>query len=337
VDPLDWLAGDSDGDGVRDDADDVDHDHEANLDELDAELATPDKLQRPLTACVPNIDSRGCIEGAQDPDRDGVLNRDDADDDNDGLSDALEGSLGLRSDKADTDADGVTDGFEYESAIDLNNRALPHPGKRPYPNPLDGTDAETDFDGDSLSLREEYLAWRFSGSPATLSYSDGTQYTGGKTAVSGAADLDGDGFLSDEEKDLDGDGLSNWDELHGRMLQGWWVSAYNGTNGPLETKYYGRDFAEPNFADADSDGDGVLDGADDQDGDGFSNVTELSRPSNWQTTYVSTAHSGAPTPNRYARVQPFNPCKPINSDACHNSPPFGYYPPGEDWKSPHNS
>jgi hypothetical protein len=339
VDPLDWLAADSDGDGVRDDADDVDHDDVGNLDELLAELASPVKLQRPLNACVPNIDSRGCIEGAQDPDRDGVLNRDDADDDNDGLSDGLEGSLSLRSDKADTDGDDVTDGFEYESAIDLNNRALPHPGKRPYPNPLDGSDAATDFDGDSLTLLEEYFAWRFSGSPATLSYSDGTQYTGGKVALAPGSplDLDGDGFQSDEEKDVDADGLVNWDETHGRMRQGWWVAQYNGTNGPLETKYYGRDFVEPSFVDHDSDGDGVGDGADDQDGDGRANVDEVSRPSDWQTTYVSTAHSGMPTPNRYARVQPFNPCKPINSDACHNSPPFGYYPNTEDWKSPHNN
>jgi hypothetical protein len=236
--------------------------------------------------------------------------------------------------KADTDGDLVSDGFEYESAIDLNNRALPHPGKRPYPNPLDGSDAATDFDGDSLTLLEEYLASRFSGSPAVLSYSDGTQYTGGKPAASGAADLDGDGFLSDEEKDVDGDGLANWDETHGRMRQGWWVAKYNGTNGPLETKYHGRTFAEPSFVDRDSDGDGVLDGADDQDGDGHANADEVTRPSDWQTTYVSTTHPGT---NRYARVQPFNPCKPINSDACHNSPPFDAYPPGEDWKSTHNS
>ena len=48
---------------------------------------------------------------------------------------------------ADTDGDGVTDGYEYSSAVDLNNddyrrptASLPYPGKRPYPNPLDAGD-----------------------------------------------------------------------------------------------------------------------------------------------------------------------------------------------------
>ena len=36
---------------------------------------------------------------------------------------------------------------------------MPYPGKRPYPNPLDGTDANTDYDGDSLTLGEEYKLW----------------------------------------------------------------------------------------------------------------------------------------------------------------------------------
>ena len=35
--------------------------------------------------------------------------------------------------------------------------------------------------------------------------------------------------------------------------------------------------------------------------------------------------------NPLARVNPFNPCKPIYSDACHNPAPLGYYEAGEDW------
>jgi hypothetical protein len=49
-------------------------------------------------------------------------------------------------------------------------------------------------------------------------------------------------------------------------------------------------------------------------------------------TYVSTAHAGT-NPDPLSRTQPFNPCKPINSDFCHSHPPFGYYPDNEDWKS----
>ena len=70
--------------------------------------------------------------------------------------------------KADTDGDGVEDGYEYQSARDLNddehqdpNTYLPYPEKRPYPNALDGTDGDTDHDGDSLTLLEEYGLWKY--------------------------------------------------------------------------------------------------------------------------------------------------------------------------------
>ena len=81
--------------------------------------------------------------------------------------------------------------------------------------------------------------------------------------------------------------------------------------------------------DADSDGDGVLDGADDQDHDGLSNAFEVARPYDWADTYVSYAHPGT---NPYARVQPFNPCKPVFSEVCHRHPPFDYYGETEDWQ-----
>jgi hypothetical protein len=39
-------------------------------------------------------------------------------------------------------------------------------------------------------------------------------------------------------------------------------------------------------------------------------------------------HSGT---NPYARVQPFNPCKPVFAGTCHRHPPIGYYQ-DEDWQ-----
>ena len=89
----------------------------------------------------------------------------------------------------DTDLDGVEDGYEYQSARDLNddeyqpplNGVLPYPGKRPYPNALDSSDGNIDFDGDVLTLREEYFLWSYTisrGGPRQLfplSYSDGEQ------------------------------------------------------------------------------------------------------------------------------------------------------------------
>ena len=84
-------------------------------------------------------------------------------------------------------------------------------------------------------------------------------------------DFNNDGFLSDNERDEDADGLTNYDETHGRMTPGWWQSCYSGEAS------HGVHFAAPDFLDSDSDGDTVRDGADDQDHDDIPNVMELSR------------------------------------------------------------
>jgi hypothetical protein len=327
VDTLDWLSADSDGDGIRDDQDDADHDDVPNITEYLAEIAAPfkDRSYRQLDACIPSADSRFCLLGSADVDRDGIPNRDDSDDDGDGLPDTLEKQFGLDSLRADTDSDGVSDGYEYWSALDLNGAAVPYPGKAPYPNALDGTDTNIDFDGDGLTLKEEYQAWNYSGRPLPLSYSDGNSRSGG------TATKDGD-------KDVDHDGLTNFQETHGAMRISWWVIRYDGTNGPKETPYpdVSRRYKEPSFVDPDSDGDGILDGNDDQDHDGYLNWFEVSRPANWQDTYTSTRYPWGVAvghTNPLARVNPYNPCKPIDSEDCRN--PFvediDYYDPGEDW------
>jgi hypothetical protein len=325
VDTLDWLSADSDGDGIRDDDDDADHDDIPNITEYLAEIFAPwgDRKYRQLDACVPNVDSRFCLIGSADVDNDGIPNRDDTDDDGDGLSDTVEQQYKLDALKADTDGDGVSDGYEWWSALDLNGAAHPFPGKAPYPNALDATDADIDFDGDGLTLTEEYKAWNYAGRPQPLNYSDGNPYT------SGTAQRDG-------QKDIDNDGLSNFAETTGPMRIDWWELKYDGQNGPKETPYpdVERRFAEPSFIDPDSDGDGILDGNDDQDHDGYLNWFEVSRPANWQATYTSTAFPWQVDPthtNPLARVNPFNPCKPIKSAACHDPYPEGYYEPGEDW------
>ena len=92
--------------------------------------------------------------------------------DSDLLSNAREKALGTDPCLRDTDTDGVDDYFEVESALDLNQRAVPYPGKRPFPNALDPSDgapagvgfSQYDFDGDGLTTLEEYRAWRYTGS-----------------------------------------------------------------------------------------------------------------------------------------------------------------------------
>jgi hypothetical protein len=272
------------------------------------------------------------------------------DSDKDGLNDALEVQIGTDPCSADTDGDGVSDGYEYYSAQDLNSTVLfgsgpllPYPAAAPYPNPL-FPDAGVDYDGDGLSQGDEYSLWHKFGDgqlPLT-SYSDGKQYTKDVNADPSKPwqDLDGNGKLDDGEQDADGDGLGNWDESHGRMTPAWWTSTYDGTNGPTET-VYPVPFTGTDMLKNDTNGDGVPDGLSDQDHDGLTNEFELARPADWLTTYVSEAQNWNPNTNQiapgadpYARVNPFNPCKPVWSQTCHLRIPFGYYKPGEDWAFP---
>jgi hypothetical protein len=274
------------------------------------------------------------------------------DSDKDGLNDALEVQIGTDPCSADTDGDHVSDGYEYNAAQDLNSTVLfgsgpllPYPALRPYPNPL-YPDQEVDYDGDGLTMGDEYALWKKFGDgqlPLT-SYSDGKQVT--KTVAADPAkpwqDLNGDGTLDDGEQDGDGDGLGNWDESHGRMVPDWWVAAYNGSDGGVkESVYPGVTFTGTDMLVADTNGDGRVDGLSDQDHDGLTNQFEVARPYNWETTYVSTAwnwdsntNAMAPGADPYARVQPFNPCKPVWSKTCHLRIPFGYYKAGEDWAFP---
>jgi hypothetical protein len=341
--------GDCDNDGAKNKVD-RDDDNDSLPDTVEASLN--------LNPCKADTDGDGVEDRWEfDCDRNGVLNRDEADDDKDLLNDGLEQAIGTSPCSADSDADGVPDGYEFKSAQDLNddenqepNTYLPYPGQRPYPNAL-FKDAGTDYDGDTLTLGEEFALWRKYGNRSTLTsllYSDGEQYSASTRgsdghriptlpaagyskqanfvnwataagyrevklwgAKDGAGDwydpayqdlyglfdvdrsapdndpgdnafgespselfyndIDGDGYLSDDERDEDADGLTNYDESHGRMLLTYWSSCYT-TEKPYQTAYAGTDLADP-----DSDGDGVRDGADDQDHDDIPNVMELSR------------------------------------------------------------
>jgi hypothetical protein len=141
-------------------------------------------------------------------------------------------------------------------------------------------------------------------------------------------DYDNDGFVSDDERDEDADGLSNFDETHGRMLPSWWSTCY-GVEAPYPVKYAGTDAGNP-----DSDGDGVRDGADDQDHDDIPNIMELSRRSasgvydakGGEECKVPDEPQGASQPyqhhpNLYGQVNPYNPCLPATfSRTCNRHP-----------------
>ena len=339
----------------------------------------------------------GCIPKTSDPN---------ADTDGDMLPDALEVALGTDPCTADTDGDGVPDGYEYQSALDLNRNAnssaipWPFPGKEPYPNPLYAGDANTDFDGDSLTLKEEYtasFAWLINGldpqhklqtfvpykpnpnpnnNVMVVAYSDGDQTTnptaqgnplGDPTGPPAPAnpgdqspyDVNGDGvvnsadtwgfvdfnpllsdttgvydpghdvpswinytgqsFLTDEEKDIDGDGLTNFAETHGPMSgPGWWLAdPISKNDGTYYIPYQGT-----NWLNADTDGDGIPDGADDQDHDGYTNIEE-----SYGAYIAGPFMAWAAAHNERINVHPFNPCLPnVLSPECDRHPTADYAP-----------
>jgi hypothetical protein len=274
-----------------------------------------------------------------DCDADGTPDATDPDDDNDLLPDGIEATIGTDRCNLDSDGDGVTDGFEYESAYDLNgNRAVvSFPKTAPYPNPLNAGDTGFDFDGDGLTLREEYILWRHTGARLPLSYSDGDQDSTG-TANSGdrtarlsviggiALDRDGDGFLTDDEKDADADGLTNWEETHGPMIVSWWGAKY-----PTEKQFAGKAGAAPlyetSFVVRDSDGDGIADGADDQDHDDISNVNEVSRDRTLHWVHVYNPCLPNPNSRTCSRYVPFSdPWAPFGM-----TPKLGEDPNNLDW------
>ncbi|MBE2316621.1 IPT/TIG domain-containing protein [Solirubrobacter sp. CPCC 204708] len=349
------------------------------------------------------------IPPAPDGDCDGdrTLNSADADDDNDLLPDPLELSLKLDPCVGDTDGDGVEDGFEYQSAIDLNNddyqapnTAIPFPAKTPYPNPL-FKDADVDYDGDSLTLDDEYKLWKYtyevnftaSRTLTPLSYTDGAQYslsqlTGGNgrrqptqlvatyappqtfrtwlatygfesvtlrsvpgifsdpmtegvlethnitnmDRVGGTTpdywNVESDLYVSDNERDEDADGLTNYHEVSGPMTRDWWEACYSNENA------YPIKYAGTKAYDNDSDGDGIVDGADDQDFDDVPNIMELSRslagnyPIQAANCDTGSAIHDSSVPNK-ALVNPFNPCLPDRfSRTCPIHPTIGQkYPP----------
>jgi hypothetical protein len=318
-----------------------------------------------------------------DCDRDGTPDASDTDDDNDLLADTTEAAIGTLTCVADTDNDGIEDGWEYSSALDLNQAscpqlpggadypqpcapAMPYPGKRAYPNPRDGEDAHADYDGDWMTAHEEFTAWKKKAAASaphrTLTdmwYSDGKQ-SSVDNGVTGDGcrgmtvpdpfdgtmvrpqfrradgtyptlyEVDGvtvkaeyevyfltrdasDACLDDGQRDEDGDFLTNYEEAHNVLSSPqWW-------NGVTSEPLFQIAYAGTHWLDGDSDGDGVVDGLDDQDFDDFLNVEEIERG-----VWVRSDKDKHTNVNTGLWVHPFNPCLPsVLSRTCPTARPVG--------------
>lgn len=308
---------------------------------------TPNKLSvGPAAQPGVNVDECAKIRTGNDPngDLDGDL-----------LTNAEE--LNLRNPlnpcTADSDGDALTDGWEYFAAKDLNQRAVPYPAKRPFPNGLDPADANFDYDGDGLRAKQEHDLWAQFGRPSqtmgnreNLLYSDGTQTSDGpgpsqladlsalqanaggcgytvvppNLGYMGLGYVDASVAVEDDEKDADHDGLNNWAEANGWMQQAWWTAVFQG-----EKAYPFRNFQNLDPIDSDVDGDGCLDGLDDQDADDWTNwmehgehyTTWFDGATQWLLfagvgsfpAWYGWADAGNSGPVPFAS-HPFNPCLP---------------------------
>jgi hypothetical protein len=126
-------------------------------------------------------------------------------------------------------------------------------------------------------------------------------------------------YLHDDEKDIDGDGLPNFDETHGALSSpAWWLKdPVSKNDGTYYLPYSGTDWLNP-----DTDGDGLNDGADDQDHDGYTNIEED------YGLYVGGRFMAyAAAHNAPINVHAFNPCLPnVMSPACSRHPDKSYAP-----------
>jgi hypothetical protein len=136
----------------------------------------------------------------------------------------------------------------------------------------------------------------------------------------------GDDVYSDDERDGDNDGLNNYHETHGALNEGQWNARLKGCLPEVKPwrdpdgAYYGKfdvvAYPQTDYVDSDTDGDGLLDGEDDQDRDDVPNFSEL------DFRCADGLADGDPTTG--ANVHPYNPCAPDpSSRTCWRYKPVG--------------
>ncbi len=208
-----------------------------------------------------------------DLDGDGIADVDDPDDDNDGISDAIEGSSDtdgdLSSDRVDLDSDndGITDAIE--GTLDTDADSLP--------NYID-----TDSDADGISDSVEGIIDTDTDSIADYLDID-SDGDGLADSIEGSIDTDNDGTTN--FRDLDSDNDTILDSVEGNTdTDSDTIANYidtdsdgDGIDDSLELVDDPDADGLPNYIDSDSDGDGINDeseGDSDSDNDGISDYLD---------------------------------------------------------------
>ena len=171
------------------------------------------------------------IEILDDSDRDGLPNElpvdypiggelvEDTDDDNDGLNDTTESSMGTNTTNPDTDGDGFCDGPEH---FGTNGIDCEFAGPDPYPL---NASAPVDTDGDGLP--DENDGWI--GPPMADEDDDNDGYPDVSEIACGSDpldvnstpdDMDGDAICDGDDDDMDGDGIDNVNETGNATTEG---------------------------------------------------------------------------------------------------------------------
>ena len=276
TDPLD---SDTDNGGVSDGTEDTNHNGRVDAGERNPLNAAddltvtdtdgdgiPDSVET-ATGTDPtkaDTDGDGIPDGVEDKDRDGIVDPGETDprstdSDGDGIPDGVEdkdrdGVVDAgETDPTDPDTDGggVPDGVE-----DLDRDGVVDPGET---NPLDPADDDVnrDTDGDGVSdVRETELGLEPNDSDSD---DDGVM-----DGADGLTDTDGDGLIDALDPDSDNDGIKDGTELG--VTQ---ANAPAGTNTDSPNFVPDEDpTTTTNPKNADTDGDGLTDGAEDKNHDG---------------------------------------------------------------------
>jgi hypothetical protein len=276
----------------------------------------------PLNA---DSDGGGARDGSEDANRNGVVDpgekdpttghgADDPtviDNDDDGLSDAFEISIGSNPNDADSDDDGVLDGLEPNPADDTDGDGLINVLDVDSDNDglYDGTEMGKDCSAPSTDTTKHHcIADGDNGATKTSPLDPDTDHGGVKD---GSEDANRNGVLDAGETnpttghgaddatllDTDGDGLS---DIFEAAIGTSPMDADSDDDGVI-------DGLEPNPAD-DTDGDGLINALDvDSDNDGLYDGTELGLPCSNPGTDTTKHHCIADGDNGATKTSPLDP------------------------------